>query len=1084
MKRLLKILTAAFAVILLFTTCKQFMEDPEEFFSYWASETFVKSHSIGSVYRPDGVGVPCVSSSADVLITLTVYNPKNFPFVMPTSSEPEGIIEFKELSEQPKAGTYYELKQTGPGTLELTYKSSLLQKYEQGSGGLNPTITLKAADGRVFKKTYTFGIKSNTPPPKPAVVLAKTKGSDSRYVLCLQFDSAEMTRKIGTTTVPIHKDIEKITINDSPYTLLYKEDNSDFQKPAGDSFVGHGNVEKLTSSSPNVPSGAWVLYFKTDIKVESSNPQTSYTITLSDKEGVVSDSLTAELKEKFKVEFNAKDGTPEPDTQYIENGGKVTEPPNPAQAGYTFDGWYKNADCSDGQEWNFATDTVTGNMTLYAKWVPGNGTPYMVEHYQQNVENNSYTLAGTETKYGTTGGAINANDIKKEYQGFDYVSMDPDPATIAADGNTVVKLYYNRKTYNVTFSVDGSNGSISATNVIGGTGSTSPVTVKHGGSVSFTATPDSGYAVDSWTGATVDTSNNKKATLSNVSADTTVTVTFKKVYTVKFRVVDNQGGELKGTYGGDTKIANYNNDGSEQEFTNVSNGSTVTFNAVPHGSVPSAWEIEGWTTSAGTLSGGGTGTTATLTVTDNATVTVEFKKVTVVEGTNNLAWTLLQNAVKVADPNSTITIDGKIEASSGNSGEIVIDKTLTIEGKPGPDEDILDANGLSRIFKVKEGKTLTLKNLTLTGGKATGTGDAGSGGAIYAKDASTVNIENCIITGNEADTNGGGLNVEGTPTTITNCTFTGNTAKNGGGIYIIQASKGPVVTIEGGTIGGTGPNEANKATGTDSDGNGGGIYVGDWCELRLQDSTGPGAQSVLITGNQAAKGGGVYAKNVLQVSMKNGTRIAVNNDVYLDSGSWIKVAGALSNNPAARITVPNGKYLTSTKVLDGNAALLNSEHTKFQVTPKGDEYWTVGNDGRLTKDKAAIFNNITNDQIEAAYYSMIYDEYNMITDRTILLGKLVLYKTNKGNYGIMHVTEVNNTSNSGEGYIKFDYKTFNQYGEVIKKATGTVVNGGECFQFEHGGDPGDNNDFYLQNKSDGTKSFNPLHTAKFYILSN
>lgn len=78
------------------------MEDPEEFFSYWASETFVKSHSIGSVYRPDGVGVPCVSSSADVLITLTVYNPKNFPFVMPTSSEPEGIIEFKELSEQPK----------------------------------------------------------------------------------------------------------------------------------------------------------------------------------------------------------------------------------------------------------------------------------------------------------------------------------------------------------------------------------------------------------------------------------------------------------------------------------------------------------------------------------------------------------------------------------------------------------------------------------------------------------------------------------------------------------------------------------------------------------------------------------------------------------------------------------------------------------------------------------------------------------------------------------------------------------------------------------------------------------------------
>lgn len=1089
MKRLLKILTAAFAVILLFTTCKQFMEDPEEFFSYWASETFVKSHSIGSVYRPDGVGVPCVSSSADVLITLTVYNPKNFPFVMPTSSEPEGIIEFKELSEQPKAGTYYELKQTGPGTLELTYKSSLLQKYEQGSGGLNPTITLKAADGRVFKKTYTFGIKSNTPPPKPAVVLAKTNTSPSKYVLCFKFDSAEMAKTVttGSGTVPVHKDIAKITINGSSYSLLYNNNNLDFQKPVEafeiGSFIGSGEVEKLTSSSPNVPSGAWVLYFKTDIKVESSNPQTSYTITLRDKEGVVSDSLTAELKEKFKVKFNAKGGTPEPDTQYIENGGKVTEPPKPAQAGYTFGGWYKNADCSDGQKWNFATDTVTSNITLYAKWTAGSGTQYKVKHYQQNITNDNYSAspADTDDLSGMTGKRLSIGDgiTLKNYPGFEYDHMDPASPTIAADGSTVVKLYYNRKTYQVDFSVDGLGGTISA--AVTGTAVTgSSVTVKYGGSVTFTATPAPGYAVDSWSSNVGDISTDKKtATLSNVSAYTTVTVTFKKVYTVKFRVVDNQGGELKGTYGGDTKIANYNNDGSEQEFTNVSNGSTVTFNAVPLGSVPSAWEIEGWTASAGTLSGGGTGTTATLTVTDNATVTVEFKKVTVVEGTNNLAWTLLKNAVEIADDNATITIKGRIRATDTNdSGEIVINKTLTIEGKTGPDKDILDANGLSRIFKVASGKTLMLENLKLTGGKATGTGDAGSGGAIFARDANDIKIKNCIITGNEAATNGGGLNVEGTPTTITNCTFTGNTAKNGGGIYIMETStRRPVVTISGGTIGGTGTNEANKATGTGSDGNGGGIYVGDWCDLRLNST-------LLIIGNQAAKGGGVYAKNVLQVSMKNGTRIAVNNDVYLDSGSWIQVAGALSNNPAARITVPNGKYLTSTKVLDGNAALLNSEHTKFQVTPKGDEYWTVGNDGRLTKDKAAIFNNITNDQIEAAYYSMIYDEYNMITDRTILLGKLVLYKTNKGNYGIMHVTEVNNTSNSGEGYIKFDYKTFNQYGEVIKKATGTVVNGGECFQFEHGGDPGDNNDFYLQNKSDGTKSFNPLHTAKFYILSN
>ena len=1056
------------------------MEDPEEFFSYWASETFVKSHSIGSVYRPDGVGVPCVSSSADVLITLTVYNPKNFPFVMPTSSEPEGIIEFKELSEQPKAGTYYELKQTGPGTLELTYKSSLLQKYEQGSGGLNPTITLKAADGRVFKKTYTFGIKSNTPPPKPAVVLAKTNTSPSKYVLCFKFDSAEMAKTVttGSGTVPVHKDIAKITINGSSYSLLYNNNNLDFQKPVEafeiGSFIGSGEVEKLTSSSPNVPSGAWVLYFKTDIKVESSNPQTSYTITLSDNKGVVSDSLTAELKEKFKVKFNAKGGTPEPDTQYIENGGKVTEPSNPTQAGYTFGGWYKNADCSDGQEWNFATDTVTGNMTLYAKWVPGNGTPYMVEHYQQNVENNSYTLAGTETKYGTTGGAINTNDIKKEYQGFDYVSMDPDPATIAADGNTVVKLYYNRKTYNVTFSVDGSNGSISATNVIGGTGSTSPVTVKHGGSVSFTATPDSGYAVDSWTGATVDTSNNKKATLSNVSADTTVKVKFKKVWTVTFSIVDGKG-TLKGSYsdGSLHYTQTSENVGDEKKFENVPDGTQVSFAATP----ADGWKVKGWTLDGSPVSAYETYGISHITA--DTIVTVEFEKVTAVAGSNNFAWKLLKKAVEIADDNATITIDGEIKATDGeNAGQIVITKSLTIKRADGAASAVLNANTMSRIFKVASGKVLTLENLKLTGGKATGTGDAGSGGAIYAKDASEIKIENCIITGNEAAKNGGGLNVEGTPTTITNCTFTGNTAKNGGGIYINKAGKIPAVTIEGGTIGGTETNEANKATGTGSDGNGGGIYVGDRCDLRLNSA-------LLIIGNQAAKGSGVYANNI-DVSMKDRTRIAVNNDVYLDNTSRIKVFGTLSKNPAARITVPNTAYNTYTKVLDGAITTGSPQnYTKFQVTPNGNEHWTVGSDGYLTKDKTAVFNNITKDQIEAAESLMIYTERNPIKDRTILQGKLVLYKTNKGNYGIMYVTEVDNTTNSGTGHIKFNYKTFRTDHSDVLQNSGEVVNGGASFDLDTGGPVSSGNDFYLQNNNhDGSKWFKPLHTAKFYILSN
>ena len=187
-KRLLKLLMVSISVIVLFTACEQFLKDPEDFLSYWASEAFVKDHSIGSEARPDVAGVPCVSSSENLTIMLTVHNPKNFPLVMPSSSEPAGIVEFKELSHQPEVETHYDLEQTASGRLKLTYKKAFLQKYEQGSGSLNPTITLKATDGRVFKKTYTFGIKSNTPPPKPAVVLAKQTNAypePSYYVLCI-----------------------------------------------------------------------------------------------------------------------------------------------------------------------------------------------------------------------------------------------------------------------------------------------------------------------------------------------------------------------------------------------------------------------------------------------------------------------------------------------------------------------------------------------------------------------------------------------------------------------------------------------------------------------------------------------------------------------------------------------------------------------------------------------------------------------------------------------------------------------------------------------------------------------------------
>ena len=44
----------------------------------------------------------------------------------------------------------------------------------------------------------------------------------------------------------------------------------------------------------------------------------------------------------------------------------VNKPIDPTRKNYEFQGWFKETDCEN--EWNFAVDTVTSNLRLFAKW--------------------------------------------------------------------------------------------------------------------------------------------------------------------------------------------------------------------------------------------------------------------------------------------------------------------------------------------------------------------------------------------------------------------------------------------------------------------------------------------------------------------------------------------------------------------------------------------------------------------------------------------------------------------------------------------------------------------------------------------
>lgn len=128
----------------------------------------------------------------------------------------------------------------------------------------------------------------------------------------------------------------------------------------------------------------------------------------------------------------------------------------PEKTGYAFDGWTFAVET--GETGNVVTSgneiqTGTyGNLTVKANWTPAEVT-YTVKHYQQNIDNDDYTevTADAQSMTGTTGEQTAA--VAKTYTGFTVKSFSQ--TTIAADGSTVVSIYYDRNLHRVTYAYTG-----------------------------------------------------------------------------------------------------------------------------------------------------------------------------------------------------------------------------------------------------------------------------------------------------------------------------------------------------------------------------------------------------------------------------------------------------------------------------------------------------------------------------------------------------------------------------------------------------------------------------------------------------
>lgn len=167
-----------------------------------------------------------------------------------------------------------------------------------------------------------------------------------------------------------------------------------------------------------------------------------------------------------------KDGDSEYAKQVLPSGTLATRPDTPAATpGYTFGGWNK----ADGTAWDYASDKVTDNITLYAKWAANTYT--IIFDTAGGSE-----IAPITQDYGTQIAAP-ANPTRK---GYTFKGWDKEiPETMPAE-NITVKAQWEINQYTIAFDTAGGN-------------EIAPITQDYGTAITAPADPTrEGYTFIGW----------------------------------------------------------------------------------------------------------------------------------------------------------------------------------------------------------------------------------------------------------------------------------------------------------------------------------------------------------------------------------------------------------------------------------------------------------------------------------------------------------------------------------------------------------------------------------------------------------
>ena len=281
--------------------------------------------------------------------------------------------------------------------------------------------------------------------------------------------------------------------------------------------------------------------------------------------------------------------------------GTATTLKDPSKAGYTFEGWFTDAACTN-KVTSLGATAYTASITLYAKW-----TAIAETKYEVNISsgaNGSVSPSGPQ-QVGASGISVTATPSTgykfKEWivsGGAKVASTTAATTTVTATAQGTVTASFEEELYNIT--VTSNNAAY---------GDVNPKAPKAGikTTAKIEATPYDGYEFVKWTAPssiTLENANNASTTITKATASGTVSATFQEIkYTITIKSSDANQGTVTPT--------------SDQ----VGKHRAVTIKATPK----TGYRFKNWTSTTGITITDANNATTTIKATQIGTVTAHFE---------------------------------------------------------------------------------------------------------------------------------------------------------------------------------------------------------------------------------------------------------------------------------------------------------------------------------------------------------------------------------------------------------------------------------------------------------------------------